>query len=294
VDAAVESAHRGPVAHRIASGAGWSIEDVVCDLGPNDRPSDERFNRTTIAAVLTGTFECGTRSKKALLYPGSFLLGNGGSYFECGHDHGGGDHCVAFHFDTALFEEIASSAAGSAQFRFASPMLPSSSNFAWATVESALTAEGKGCTAAEELAISLADRVVRTLSGHNEGPLRPLPRERRRLLRALHYIAEHSEEPLTLDDLSSVACMSKFHFLRCFHALIGVTPHQFLLALRLRRAAVKLRTTSAPIAAIAFDTGFGDLSTFNERFRKVFGMNPRSLRAGKPTVAASLPDRRAI
>ena len=67
MDAAVESAHRGPVAHRIASGAGWSIEDVVCDLGPNDRPSDERFNRTTIAAVLTGTFECGTRSKKALL-----------------------------------------------------------------------------------------------------------------------------------------------------------------------------------------------------------------------------------
>jgi len=104
VDAAVESAHRGPVAHRIASGAGWSIEDVVCDLGPNDRPSDVHFNRTTIAAVLAGTFECGTRSKKALLYPGSFLLGNAGSYFECGHDHGGGDHCVAFHFDTALFE----------------------------------------------------------------------------------------------------------------------------------------------------------------------------------------------
>jgi len=163
--------------------------------------------------VLAGTFECGTRSKKALLYPGSFLLGNAGSHFECGHDHGGGDHCVAFHFDTALFEEIASSAAGSARFRFASPRLPSSANFAWAAVESALTAEGKGCTAAEELAISLADRVLRALSGHNEGPLRPLPRERRRLLRALHYIAEHSEEPLTLDNLSSVACMSKFHFL---------------------------------------------------------------------------------
>jgi len=57
---------------------------------------------------------------------------------------------------------------------------------------------------------------------------------------------------------------------------------------------VRLRTTSAPIAAIAFDTGFGDLSTFNERFRKVFGMNPRSLRAGRPPVAAALPERRAI
>jgi len=100
-------------------------------------------------------------------------------------------------------------------------MLPSSSNFAWASVESALTAEGKACSAAEELAIALADRVVRTLSGHDEAPVRPLPRERRRLLRVLNYIAEHNEEPLTLDDLSSVACMSKFHFLRCPRALIG-------------------------------------------------------------------------
>ena len=121
MEAAVESAHRGPVAHRIASGADWSIENVVCDLGPNDRPSHERFNRTTIAAVLARTFECGTRSKKALLYPGSFLLGNAGSHFECGHDHGGGDHCVAFHFDTALFEEIVSSAAGAARFLGMSP-----------------------------------------------------------------------------------------------------------------------------------------------------------------------------
>ena len=201
---------------------------------PEDKPSDDCFNRTTIAAVVDGTFECGTRSEKALLYPGAFLLGNAGSCFEYGHRHGTGDHCIAFHFEPWLFQEIASTAAGSARFRFAMPMLPPGSNLAWATIESAFSAEGRSSTAAEELAITVADCVLRALSGRAESWLRPLPRERRRLLRALHYIQEHSEEPLSLDQLASVACMSKFHFLRCFRALLGVTPHQFLLAFRLR------------------------------------------------------------
>ena len=77
---------RGPVSRKIASGTDWSINDVICELGPDDKPSEERFNRTTIAVVLDGIFECGTPSRKELLYPGSFLLGNGGSCFECGHD----------------------------------------------------------------------------------------------------------------------------------------------------------------------------------------------------------------
>lgn len=276
--AAIETAHQGPVASRIAAGEGWSIEDVVCDLGSEDRPFEEHFNRATIAAVLDGAFECGTRSAKALLYPGALLLGKAGSAFECGHDHGRGDHCVAFHFDPGLFEEIASTAAGSAHFRFALTVLPPLSKLAWVLVESTLQAEGREASAAEELAIGVADCVLRTVSGGKSGRLSPLPRERRRVLRALQYIQEHSEESLALDELASVACMSKFHFLRCFRALVGVTPHQFLLALRLRRAAMKIRTTQAPITAIAFETGFGDLSTFNERFRAVFGMSPRRLR----------------
>jgi len=48
--------------------------------------------------------------------------------------------------------------------------------------------------------------------------------------------------------------------------LTGVTPHQYLITLRLRRAATALRTTSEPVAATAFELGFGDLSTFNARF----------------------------
>jgi transcriptional regulator GlxA family with amidase domain len=59
-----------------------------------------------------------------------------------------------------------------------------------------------------------------------------------------------------------------------------MTPHQFLLHMRLRRAATRLKRTRESIAAIAFETGFGDLSTFNKQFRRLLGRTPREFRRG--------------
>ncbi len=56
-----------------------------------------------------------------------------------------------------------------------------------------------------------------------------------------------------------------------------MTPYQFVLSIRMRRAAVRLATSSERVATIAFETGFGDLSAFNGRFRDVFGVTPTSL-----------------
>jgi AraC-like DNA-binding protein len=280
---APEPASRAPVARPIASGDGWSISDVVCHLGPQDRREEEHFDRATIAVVLDGMFQCKTSAGTALLYPGTVLLGNARSCFECGHDHGVGDHCISFNFDAALFEEIAATVAGSDSFRFPTAILPTSPKLAWPVVESALHVTKEGSMADDELAIRVAEIVIRTLSGGFGTSPSPAPREQRRLIAALNHMEEHSEEPLTLAELCSMACMSKYHFLRSFRALYGVTPHQFLLALRLRRAAIKLRTMSMPVTTIAFETGFGDLSTFNKRFRSAFGMSPQRLRRSGKT-----------
>jgi AraC-like DNA-binding protein len=73
--------------------------------------------------------------------------------------------------------------------------------------------------------------------------------------------------------------MSKYHFLRTFRQAVGMTPYQYLLSVRMRRTAVRLATSAAPVSAIAFETGFGDLSTFNARFRETFGMIPTAFRS---------------
>ena len=91
LDDAAEPTSRAPMARPIAAGRGWAINDVVCRLGPQDRSGEERFNSATIAVVLDGLFECRSSAGAALLYPGAFFLGNAGTCFECGHDHGVGD-----------------------------------------------------------------------------------------------------------------------------------------------------------------------------------------------------------
>jgi AraC family transcriptional regulator len=254
------------------------MSEFTCLLGPQDRPFEEFHDDVTIAAVLEGSFQYRSAAGKALLHPGSFLLGNAGNCFECGHDHGTGDRCVAFHFAPWYFEEIAAAVTGSHRFRFPAAMLPALPELALPAVEIETRAKGEGPAAMDEMAVGLAEIVLKTLSGGNEATKSPSAADQRRINRALRHIEEHAGQALDLAHLASVACMSKYHFLRTFRRILGVTPYQFVLGLRMRRAAVALCTTPMPVATIAFDAGFGDLSTFNGRFRTTFGTSPSAFR----------------
>jgi AraC-like DNA-binding protein len=72
--------------------------------------------------------------------------------------------------------------------------------------------------------------------------------------------------------------MSRYHFLRTFRHVVGLTPHQFILRTRLHTAAVELRRSVRSILDIALDAGFADLSTFNRRFRATMGVTPGTYR----------------
>ena len=99
-------------------------------------------------------------------------------------------------------------------------------------------------------------------------------RQERRVAEVVRRIEAEPDEPVTLSQLARDAAMSPYHFLRTFNAVSGVTPYQFVLAQRLRRATVRLRRTTDPITAVAYEASFNDLSTFNRRFRRIMGMTP--------------------
>lgn len=262
----------------IAQGADWSIAEVVCRAGPQTRPYEERHTRVSIAAVVAGSFHYRGDAGRALLYPGSLLLGNAGTCFECGHKHSTGDRCIAFHYEPALFAEIAASAAGSQHFRFNAAMLPAMPELLPTLVEiEALTESGRRI-AGEALAIRLAERVGETMSGARGRVAKPSPGDERRISAVLHFIEENADSAIDLAGLASMAAMSKYHFLRVFRRTTGLTPYKFLLGVRMRRAAIRLATSNAPVSEIAFDAGFGDLSTFNNRFRDLFGATPGRFR----------------
>jgi AraC-like DNA-binding protein len=224
--------------------------------------------------VIEGTFTYRADTGTAVMHPGAFLFGNSATCYECGHDHSTGDRCVAFHFAPAYFAEVAASIAGSGRFRFPAPMLPVAPKLLpWLVRIEARTALAERLEM-DESAPRFMEAVIGAVSGTTPLPVCASARDARRVGDALRYIERHAADALDLDTLAGVAIMSKYHFLRTFRQIVGMTPYQFVLSVRMRRAAVRLATSSEPVSAIAFETGFGDLSTFNGRFRDVFGMSP--------------------
>jgi AraC family transcriptional regulator len=269
---------RPPPARLLGKGDGWRVSDVVCAQGPQDRSFEEQHRDVTIAAVLHGSFFYRGESGRSLMYPGALLLGNAGTCFECGHDHGTGDRCLSFHLSRPFFEEIAAAAAGSHRFRFPTNMLPALRQLAGPIVKAEAGALAADPIYLEEVAIELAETALAILSDGPRTVANSPERDRRRVSDVVRYIEDSADQPLGLGDLAGLACMSRYHFLRTFRQVLGITPYQLVLNIRMRRAAVALATTPAEVAAIAYASGFGDLSTFNARFRAVTGMSPQAFR----------------
>lgn len=262
----------------IAAGGGWSVAEFICSAGPEQRPFEECHQDIAISAVVAGTFKYRTEAGTALLHPGALMLGQTGACFECGHEHSRGDRCIAFHYSPELFAEIAASRAGSARFRFNHAMLPALRNLTPTVAGLEVLAAAPKLARMEETATALAETVLTALSGKAPQTVAPSARDHKRIAAALRYIEENSAEPTSLDDMAAVACMSKYHFLRCFRRIVGSAPYEYLLNLRLRRAAVKLRRTTLKVADIAYDEGFSDLSTYNREFRRAMRDAPQRYR----------------
>ena len=101
------------------------------------------------------------------------------------------------------------------------------------------------------------------------------------MTRVVRLLDRQAQDEHTLIGLAGIARLSPYHFLRTFQSLTGTTPHQYLLRLRLRRAALRLRTEKARIVDIALESGFNDVTNFNRTFRAEFGVNPRAYRFGR-------------
>ena len=275
-----------PAETTLVAGDGWSVHELVCRAGPSDRPFEEWHEGFSVSAVIEGSFTYRSDAGRGLLYPGALLLGNNGRCFQCGHEHGIGDRCVSLNVRDELFGEIAASAASTSRFRFSAPSLPPSPKalpvVAWME---ALSSTGSSARredlACEDLALRLIERVIAALSGDRRLPAAPTEREARRVVEAVRLVEAEAARPVDLRQMAAAAGMSKYHFLRVFRRLTGMTPHQYLISARLRRAALALASSRRPVIAVALDAGFGDLSTFNSRFRATFGLTPTQYRAAR-------------
>ncbi len=100
----------------------------------------------------------------------------------------------------------------------------------------------------------------------------------KRLLRVLDHIHDNPAGDLSLDALSNVAAMSRFHWHRVFRAMTGETLAQAVRRIRMQRASYLLVMTDQPQAAIATAVGMDSLPSFNRCFAEHFLMSPTTFR----------------
>ena len=100
-----------------------------------------------------------------------------------------------------------------------------------------------------------------------------------RIHRAQDFIEKHLEQPLLLEDIARAAHFSPFHFHRIYHAMTGETIYQFILRIRLERAASNLcQRLGEPVTNIALDLGFSSSATFARAFKARFGLSASEYR----------------
>jgi AraC family transcriptional regulator len=103
------------------------------------------------------------------------------------------------------------------------------------------------------------------------------------------YIEEHLHEPITLHGLASAAGYSPWHAAKIFKALTGRTPFEYIRAVRLSRAAIRLREEDVRIVDVAFDFVFDSHEGFTRAFSKQFGLTPQRFYQEKPLIKLFLP-----
>jgi AraC family transcriptional regulator len=97
--------------------------------------------------------------------------------------------------------------------------------------------------------------------------------------KALWYIETHLARPLTLDEISNIAGVSRFHMVRAFAAATGVSVIRYVRARRLTQAARALAAGAPDILEVALDADYGSHEAFTRAFRDHFGVTPETVRA---------------
>jgi AraC-like DNA-binding protein len=139
-------------------------------------------------------------------------------------------------------------------------------------------AVGRTDVALDEIGIAFVTRFVDVVSGRARAQFQARARDRARAVEAACWLDEHAAEAVDLASAAGAVGLSSFHFLRVFSNVLGVTPHQYLVRARLRRAASLLVDDSRSVTDVAFDVGFGDLSNFVRTFHRAAGVSPGSFR----------------
>ena len=90
-----------------------------------------------------------------------------------------------------------------------------------------------------------------------------------------HFMEASFADKIELDSIAAAACMSRFHYIRTFQQIYGLSPRKFLKDIRIRNAMLFLKD-GVPVNMVCARVGYDSLPTFCSAFRKGTGFSPKA------------------
>lgn len=98
---------------------------------------------------------------------------------------------------------------------------------------------------------------------------------------AQDYIACHFHERIKINELADLIGVNRSYLTKNFKAIVGCSPQELLISLRIEKAKTLLKTTQLPINEIACAVGYSDQLTFSRLFKRSCGQSPRMYRSAQ-------------
>lgn len=235
-----------------------------------------RHESFVIGAIEAGCETFRVRGGRHYARPGQIAFVNPLETHD-GEPHGAGYSYRMTYPDVALLREMAGSLAGrdsSATPFFPQPLVEDAEGAAMFSAAHRAIEQGHDALAGEEM---LTGFYARCLALHARWPVAALGREAGPVTLARAIMEERFEEDLSLADLSRLTGLPRHHLIRAFRAETGLTPHAYLVDVRIRRARERLRAGETP-GEVAAATGFCDQAHLTRAFKARHGVTPGAFR----------------
>lgn len=252
-----------------SGGAQANAFEDYCTADPSASPAQWIYDRPSVGFVLYGWFEYASQGAPILAGPGAIILGNAGDHFSVRHADTSGNRRLVITLIEDVIREVAHSAG--VPPRFSASVVPPGSSATY--VGGLIRAISRGDDHAQYALARAALWAFQPPASERISAL-----DRTRIQNVVQHIGAKFDQPCSLQLLADIAGVSRYHFVRIFSHVVGVTPNQYLINVRIRAAADLLMTTKIPIAQIIYAVGFNDISYFYMCFRETFRCTPRQWR----------------
>jgi AraC-like DNA-binding protein len=224
-----------------------------------------------IGVVEKGPMSCYCRRETHILPSGTVLLFNPGEVHAPGPANSREWSFRIFFFEDELFR-VRSTDLVRNVLRFSKPFVEDR-RLAGSLLRLHRKLETHGT--AMDIESSIFEIFTQLVQKHTSAPIQ-VPRignEKTQIKKVKNYLDVRYGQDITLDDLAAVAQFSPYHLLRTFRSTVGLTPHAYLIQIRIEEGKRLLKAGNS-ISDVSVSTGFTDQSHFTRHFKRIMGVTP--------------------